>query len=111
MLKEVVAVLPVSGSKNCGGFPNSARPSPDPAALRPQLLYTTSFPLPPAAPAHAQTPAAIWDLLVGGLQEDTLPVVPRSYLPPLCRCPGDARACLIWHKTGVWATEPCQELN
>lgn len=73
MLKEVVAVFPVSGSKKTWWLPNSARPSPDPAARRPRLLYTASAPPPPAAPAPAQAPLPSGTSR-GGLREDTLPM-------------------------------------
>lgn len=36
---------------------------------------------------------------------------PRSSLPPPCRCFRDAGTHLAWHKTSVWATKACQELN
>lgn len=62
MLKEVVAVFPVSGSKNLGGFQIAQALPLTPRAPRPlSLLYATSSPPPPAAPAHAPAPAAIWE--------------------------------------------------
>ena len=62
MLKEVVAVFPVSGSKNCGSFRTAQDLPLTPQPRDPCLLYITSFPPPLAAPAHAQAPAAVWDL-------------------------------------------------
>lgn len=86
---------------------NSTRPSPDPTSLNPPLYHL----VPTAASSPCPCTGTCCHPGPPGGQEDMLPMVPRSYLPPPRRCFRDIRSHLTWYKTGVWAIEPCWELN